>query len=235
MAETTKGDDEDCLKPLEGRCGCAHNGAHEPLPGPMSTDHGATKQPELDRLVYRARTELRDWTDRAENDPGVALLELFALVGDLLDAHTERLRGQRSMGSARRDDGASVIEFGDGVHGQRPPSGSSIGVHHTSAGTYSSVFLHQGRVVLDTDQSEAPPRATCGLYRATVIDNADPLVQQRLLVQIPEVTGDQSMWAAACLPASGTEEVPAIGAGVWVAFESGDPSRPVWLGRRFTA
>jgi Type VI secretion system/phage-baseplate injector OB domain len=108
-------------------------------------------------------------------------------------------------------------------------------VHHTSAGTYSSVHLHQGRVVLDTHQSEEPPRATCGLYRATVLDNADPLVQQRLLVQAPEVTGDQSMWAAACLPATGTEGVPAIGAGVWVALESGDPSRPIWLGRRFTA
>lgn len=175
----------------------------------MSTDHDATKQPELEVEV-----------------DGESWRQVTDFAGSAAQDHHYRLR--------RRNDGASVIEFGDGVHGQRPPSGSSIGVHHKAAGTYSSVLLQQGRVVLDTDQSEGPPRATCGLYRATVLDNADPLVQQRLLVQTPELTGDQSMWAAACLPASGTEEVPAIGAGVWVALESGDPSRPIWLGQRFT-
>lgn len=238
----------------------------------MSRDQGAKERPELDGLVNRARNELREWTDKADSDPGLALLELFALVGDLLASHTERLGGEGYLGSARRggsvgrrneielevdgeswlrvtdlagsasedhhylvsrrDDGANVIEFGDGVHGQRPPSGSSIGVRHQSAGAYSSVVLQQGRVVLDADENEEPPRATCGLYRATVLDNADPLGQERLLVRVPEVSGHESVWAAACLPVPDAKDVPAIGAGVWIALESGDPSRPIWLGQR---
>jgi len=42
------------------------------------------------------------------------------------------------------------------------------------------------------------------------------------------------MWAAACLPVSGTQQVPAVGDGVWIALESCDPSRPIWLGQRIT-
>lgn len=68
----------------------------------MSRVQGANERPELDGLVRRARTELRDWTDRTDSDPGVALLELFALVGDLLASHTERLGGEGYLGSARR-------------------------------------------------------------------------------------------------------------------------------------
>ncbi len=85
---------------------------------------------------------------------------------------------------------------------------------------------------VDTDESEEPTRATCGLYRAVVLDNADPLVQRRLLVRVPGVSGDESVWAAACLPVPGVKEVPAVGDEVWIAFESGDPSRPIWLGQR---
>ncbi len=133
----------------------------------------------------------------------------------------------------QREDGARVIEFGDGVHGRRPPSDSSIGVRYGAAPRYSSVLLEQGRVIVDTDWGEAPPGGTCGVLRATVLDNADPLGQRRLLVRVADVTGDQEAWAVACLPAGGAHEIPAAGDGVWVAVESGDPSRLVWLGRVF--
>lgn len=237
----------------------------------MSDDRGTTDGPQLDGLVDRARHELRDWTDTTDRDPGVALLELFALVGDLLSSHSERLAaeahlaserrrrpvGQRNeieieidgrpwlqvsdlAGSAaqdhhyvvsRRDDGASVIEFGDGVHGQRPPTGSSRGVSYRSGAGAWSVLLDQGSIVVDTDESPARTRGTGGLHRATVLDNADPRGQRRLLVLVPDVSGQAPVWAAACRPVAGAEDVPAIGEGVWVALESGDPSRPVWLGR----
>lgn len=133
---------------------------------------------------------------------------------------------------SRHDDGARVIEFGGSVHGQRPPSGSSIGVRRKSAGTYSSAVLQQGRVVLDNDESEESPRTTCGLYRPAVLDNADPLPQRRLLLRVYEGSGHESVWAAACLPVPEARDVPAIGTGVWIALEAGDPSGPIWLGRR---
>ena len=179
----------------------------------MSDDAGPTDRPQLDDLVHRARTELRDWTDTPESDPGVALLELLALVGDLLSRHSERLATEAYLGSGHRpgsvgrrndfvvevdghpwhqvtdlagsgaeehaylvsrgDDGATVIEFGDGLHGQRPPSNSSIGVSYSHGGGYVSVLMQQGRVTLDTDENEPPSRPMCGVYRALVIDNTD--------------------------------------------------------------
>ncbi len=63
---------------------------------------------------------------------------------------------------------------------------------------------------------------------------ADPLMQRRLLVRVPDFSGDELMWAAACLSVPGTQEVPAVGDGVWIALESCDPSRPIWLGQRIT-
>ncbi len=128
-------------------------------------------------------------------------------------------------------DGATLVEFGDGVHGQRPSSGSAIGVRYRAGARYSSVLLQQGRVIIDTDVGEASPVMACGIYRATVVENADPLVQRRLRVQVPSVSGGEAMWALACVPSGGSDEIPGIGDGVWVGFESGDPSRPVWLGR----
>ena len=232
----------------------------------MSRDRGPTDRPQLEDLVHRARTELRDWTDTTDSDPGVALLQLFAFVGELLVSHSECLAAEAHLGGGRRneievdghpwhqvtdlagsgaedphylvrrrDDGASVIEFGDGVHGRRPPSNNSIGVRYRhGAGAYSSVLLQQGRVIIDTDVSEEPVRATCGVHRATVLDNADPLMRRRLLVRVPDVSGDEPVWAAACLPVPGIQEGPAVGDGVWIALESCDPSRPIWLGQRIT-
>ena len=234
----------------------------------MSRDRGPTDRPQLEDLVHRARTELRDWTDKAESDPGVALLELFAFVGELLMSHSERLAAEAHLGGgrrneieveveghlwhqvtdlagsgaqdphyllSRRDDGASVIEFGDGVHGRRPPSNNSIGVRYRhGVGAYSSVLLKQGRVIIDADVSEEPVRATCGVYRATVLDDEDPLMHRRLLVRVPDVSGDEPVWAAACLPVPEIQEGPTVGDGVWIALESCDPSRPIWLGQRIT-
>ena len=144
----------------------------------MSRDRGRRDRPALEDLVQRARIELRDWTDADQHDPGVALLELLAYVGDLLSSYSEQIGSEAYLGSERR---------------------------------------------------------RYGVHRATVVDNADPLGRSRLFVRVPDVSGDESVWAAACLPATGTNVVPAIGADVWVAFEAGDATRPVWLGEGVSA
>ena len=68
-----------------------------------------------------------------------------------------------------------------------------------------------------------------GLYRGVVVGTDDPLRQRRLGVKVPDVRGDATVWALACVPA-GSRAVPRVGKSVWVQFEGGDPDFPVWLG-----
>lgn len=80
-----------------------------------------------------------------------------------------------------------------------------------------------------------------GKYRGTVINNIDPMLSGRLLVQVPDVLGlTPSSWAVPCVPLAGPTGppmgvymVPPIGAGVWVEFEQGDPEYPIWVGCRW--
>jgi len=69
-----------------------------------------------------------------------------------------------------------------------------------------------------------------GKYRGTVVDNADSLQQARLLVAVPAVNGASTVWALPCLPPGVSATLPAIGSAVWVEFEAGDLSHPVWCG-----
>ncbi|WP_437674827.1 phage baseplate assembly protein V [Sorangium sp. So ce131] len=74
-----------------------------------------------------------------------------------------------------------------------------------------------------------------GLYRATVVNNVDPLQKGRIQVIVLGPGGPlPSTWAMPCMPFAGTQSgvyvVPTIGAGVWIQFEKGDPDYPVWIG-----
>jgi Type VI secretion system/phage-baseplate injector OB domain len=74
-----------------------------------------------------------------------------------------------------------------------------------------------------------------GKYRGVVADVNDPLQVGRLQARVPEVLGEaQSGWALPCAPYGGAScglfTIPPVGAGVWIEFEAGDPSRPVWTG-----
>jgi hypothetical protein len=70
-----------------------------------------------------------------------------------------------------------------------------------------------------------------GIYQAVVASSADPTGQRRLLLTVPEVLGASEVWALPCVPA-GSRAAPRAGAVVWVQFEGGDASRPVWVGTR---
>lgn len=74
-----------------------------------------------------------------------------------------------------------------------------------------------------------------GKYRGQVEDVADPENMGRLLVTVPDVYHDQtSPWAMPCVPLAGggygAFVMPEVGDTVWVEFEAGDISKPIWTG-----
>ncbi|KQY23011.1 hypothetical protein ASD16_10480 [Cellulomonas sp. Root485] len=72
-----------------------------------------------------------------------------------------------------------------------------------------------------------------GKYRGTVVDvDASTL---RIKAKVPAVLGDQaSGWCLPCVPYAGKDVglflVPDAGAAVWIEFEGGDVSQPIWAG-----
>jgi uncharacterized protein involved in type VI secretion and phage assembly len=74
-----------------------------------------------------------------------------------------------------------------------------------------------------------------GKYRGMVLNNIDPMQMGRIMVQVPDVSNVlPSTWALPCVPFAGIQSgffvAPAIGSGVWVEFEHGDPDYPIWTG-----
>lgn len=70
-----------------------------------------------------------------------------------------------------------------------------------------------------------------GVYRGTVYSNKDPLGQGRLRLKIPQVLGTQvSEWVWPVTAEGVNVDLPETNQGVWVMFEGGDPSFPIWFG-----
>jgi uncharacterized protein involved in type VI secretion and phage assembly len=81
----------------------------------------------------------------------------------------------------------------------------------------------------------AGSRTFYGKYRGIVTDINDPLLMGRIRATVPDVFGDlDSGWAMPCAPFGGSGvgffALPAVGAGVWIEFEHGDPDYPIWAG-----
>jgi hypothetical protein len=74
-----------------------------------------------------------------------------------------------------------------------------------------------------------------GKYRGIVTTNQDDKSLGRIKARVPELLGDvETGWALPCAPYAGDGmgqfTVPPEGAGVWIEFEAGDVSRPIWTG-----
>lgn len=75
-----------------------------------------------------------------------------------------------------------------------------------------------------------------GKYRGVVHDNADPDHRGRVQAIVPRLLGPTTPtgWALPSAPYAGPDQglftVPDKGAAVWVEFEEGDLSRPIWSG-----
>jgi len=72
-----------------------------------------------------------------------------------------------------------------------------------------------------------------GKYRGTVTEvDSDT---KRIKAKVPAVLGQQTTgWCRHCVPYAGPNAgiafLPEVGAGVWIEFEGGDVSYPVWTG-----
>ena len=70
-----------------------------------------------------------------------------------------------------------------------------------------------------------------GVYRGSVFDNRDPYRSNRLRILVPQILGTSpTEWAWEVGTSSMKTDAPAIGQGVWVMFEGGDPLYPIWMG-----
>jgi uncharacterized protein involved in type VI secretion and phage assembly len=71
-----------------------------------------------------------------------------------------------------------------------------------------------------------------GKYRGTVTDVRD---DGRIRALVPSVLGDQKTgWCLPCVPYAGKDcgiaFFPEVDSGVWIEFEGGDVSYPIWVG-----
>lgn len=88
-----------------------------------------------------------------------------------------------------------------------------------------------------TDTVEHIESRYYGKYRGKVVSNSDPESRGRLRVSCPAVgeedDGDE-LWALPCVPYAGNDRgmlfLPDVGTQIWVEFEAGDPSMPIWSG-----
>ena len=75
-----------------------------------------------------------------------------------------------------------------------------------------------------------------GKYRGLVRDVDDDENLGRIKARVPEIYGEDvdSPWALPSVPFAGENHglvvLPEVDDGVWIEFEAGDPSRPIWTG-----
>lgn len=80
-----------------------------------------------------------------------------------------------------------------------------------------------------------------GKYRGKVTDNADPLSLGRVKANVPRLLdAEETGWALPAFPYGGISEqgfffVPDIDANVWIEFEGGELSYPIWTGVFFSS
>jgi hypothetical protein len=83
--------------------------------------------------------------------------------------------------------------------------------------------------------AEQSRRLFYGKYKGTVTDVDDPESLGRIRALVPDVYHDlDSPWAKPCAPYAGPGvgfyAIPPVGAGVWIEFEKGEVSLPIWSG-----
>ena len=128
------------------------------------------------------------------------------------------------------EDSGATIRFGDGERGLRPPAGAQLELTYERGKRRIVLLVAPDRLTLNVPAREPHADRVYGIQRAVVVDGHDPEHRGRLLVQVPRVTGQASVWATPCFAPSDRKAQLVEGDGCWVLYEDGDVDRPVWLG-----
>ncbi|HEY3040674.1 MAG TPA: phage baseplate assembly protein V [Pyrinomonadaceae bacterium] len=88
---------------------------------------------------------------------------------------------------------------------------------------------------LTVQMAERMRNSYFGKYRGLVKNVDDPLKIGRVTARVPEIYGDEECpWALPAVPFAGKNHglvlIPEVNDGVWIEFEAGDISRPIWTG-----
>ncbi|MFJ8074331.1 putative baseplate assembly protein [Streptomyces sp. NPDC096176] len=124
---------------MSGMCGCGCGGhgerqapptLHNP-PGRTSLDYrvgeyGSFLAAMLDRLASPAYPALRGLTVRAPDDPAIGLLQSWAVVGDLLTFHSERIADEAYLRTANEHRSLALLGR---LVGHRPRPGVAADTH----------------------------------------------------------------------------------------------------------
>ena len=87
--------------------------------------------------------------------------------------------------------------------------------------------LGAGRQPISHGENDGP---LWGKYRGHVTKTNDPMMRGRIKAAVPFPLGEvETEWADPCFP-PGVFWPPAVGDGVWIEFEYGDPNRPIYTG-----
>jgi hypothetical protein len=79
---------------------------------------------------------------------------------------------------------------------------------------------------MTTDAKKYP-----GVYQGVVVSNVDVTGENKVMVRVEDVLGDDPcIWARPCYATPGMNVVPMVNSGVWVQFQDGDIDRAMWTG-----
>lgn len=129
-----------------------------------------------------------------------------------------------------REDGRTTVSFGDGERGRRPPATGTLELSYGRGKGAIAVLVAPNRLTVSAGVQGPAAGKVYGIQRAIVVDAQDPQARGRLLVRVPRVTGQSSVWALPCFAQSDPAALPTEGTGCWVLYEDGDVEQPVWLG-----
>ncbi|WP_329320348.1 putative baseplate assembly protein [Streptomyces sp. NBC_01262] len=122
----------------DSTCGCGCGGAEPATPvsvfnppgqaaiGYRVGEYGGFLQAMLDRLSGPAYPALRDLTVRTPDDPAIALLDAWAVLGDLLTFYSERIANEGYLRTATEESSLALLGR---LVGHRPRPGVAAGTY----------------------------------------------------------------------------------------------------------